>query len=147
MNEYGKVIIIHNKNVLAIGKYEHEVINNHLDAFIDFSNKYNLGYHFTNDDSQFAPITLAKDGHLIVKSVNNDELVIFYIPRVITDKQIEWYQYNYLNYFRASQIGGFSIQDDDEIKQIIGLTNINREIKKKNILYMKEVGNNVRKEI
>lgn len=39
---------------------------NHLPCFQEFPDKYGLGYRFTNDDSQEAPLSLAKDGHLIV---------------------------------------------------------------------------------
>lgn len=148
MTERGKVTIIPDENQILVDEYTKDINKNHLEAFIDFSNKFNLGYSFTNNDYQYAPEQLARDGHLILKTIDGQKTAIFYIPKVVTDRQVEWFEYNKFDFLHADLIGAFSINgDEEESEQIYGLAEINKEIKRKNILYRKEVDNNVGKKI
>lgn len=148
MTERGKVTIIPDENQILADEYTKNINKNHLEAFIDFSNKFNLGYSFTYNDYQYAPEQLARDGHLILKTIDGQKTAIFYIPKVVTDRQVEWFEYNKFDFLHADLIGAFSINgDEEESEQIYGLAEINKEIKRKNILYRKEVDNNVGKKI
>ena len=100
-----------------------------------------LGYNFTSDDYQYAPEQLARDGHLILKTIEDQKTAIFYIPKVVTNRQIEWFEYNKFELLHNDLIGAFSINSDEEkSEQIYGLSEINKEIRRKNILYRKEEG-------
>ena len=113
-----------------------------------FSKKFNLGYNFTSDDYQYALEQLARDGHLILKTIDDQKTAIFYIPEVVTNRQIEWFEYNKFELLHNDLIGAFSINsDEEELEQIYGLSEIKKEIRKKNILYRKEVENHVGKKI
>lgn len=148
MIERGKVTIIPDENQILLDEYAKNIEKSHLEVFIDFSKKFNLGYHFTNDDYQYAPEQLARDGHLILKTIDDQKIAIFYIPKVVTNRQIEWFEYNKFELLHNDLIGAFSINsDEEESKQIYGLSEINKEIRRKNILYRKEVENHVGKKI
>ena len=45
----GSVIIIPNENIIEDNYFEKVIVMNHLEGFQEFSNKYNLGYQFSND--------------------------------------------------------------------------------------------------
>lgn len=148
MIERGKVTIVPDENQILLDEYTKEIKKTHLEAFIDFSNKFKLGYNFTRDDYQYAPEQLARDGHLILKTIEDQKTAIFYIPKVVTNRQIEWFEYNKFELLHNDLIGAFSINSDKEkSEQIYGLSEINKEIRRKNILYRKEVENHVGKKI
>ena len=53
----------------------------HLKYMQEFSDIYNLGYKFGDNDSNIAPVMLALDGNLVVKtSFEYMKMAIFYIP-------------------------------------------------------------------
>ena len=88
MIERGKVTIVPDENQILLDEYTKEIKKNHLEAFIDFSNKFKLGYNFTSDDYQYAPEQLARDGHLILKTIDDQKTAIFYIPEVVTNRMV-----------------------------------------------------------
>ena len=148
MIERGKVTIIPDENQILLDEYTKNIEKSHLEAFIDFSKKFNLGYSFADDDYQYASEQLARDSHLILKTIDDQKTAFFYIPKVVTDRQIEWFEYNKFELLHNDLIGAFSINgDEEESEQIYGLSEINKEIKRKNVLYRKEVDNNVGKKI
>lgn len=148
MNEMGTVIIIPDESQILLEEYKKEILKSHLEAFIDFSKKFQLGYNFTNDDYQYAPEQLARDGHLIIKTLKNQKTAIFYIPRVITNRQVEWFDYHKYDYIDSDLVGAFSINDsNEEADQIYGIADISKIIRKKNEIYRKEDEKNVGKKI
>ena len=57
---------------------------------------------------------LARDGHLILKTIDDQKTAIFYIPEVVTNRQIEWFEYNKFELLHNDLIGAFSINSDEE---------------------------------
>lgn len=88
MIERGKVTIVPDENQILLDEYTKEINKSHLEAFIDFSNKFKLGYNFTSDDYQYAPEQLARDGHLILKTIDDQKTAIFYISEVVTNRMV-----------------------------------------------------------
>lgn len=147
MTDRGRVIIIPNENKILQSIYEKDIMQNHLEAFRDFSEKFKLGYHFKDEDYQEAPLQIAKEGHLSIKTIDDAGLFIIYIPRVVTDRQIEWFYKNMDNYNQYQTIGGFAIETE-EPQLVEGKEAIKKIMNKRNMLYMKEEEDkNVRKEI
>ena len=147
MIERGKVTIVPDENQILLDEYTKEINKSHLEAFIDFSNKFKLGYNFTNDDYQYAPEQLARDGHLIVKTIDDQKTAIFYIPEVITDRQMEWFDYHKYDFMKDDLVGAFSMKKGASADQIYGLEDIAKEVRKKYNMYGKEDDKNVGKKI
>lgn len=148
MYEVGKVIIIPDEDKILQEKYEKPIIKSHLEAFQDFSDKFKLGYNFSLDDYQYAPLELANQGHLILKELDKSNISIFYIPRRVTKRQLSWIEYNKMNFVDKNLVGAYSLTyEDDEPDQINGITDIVNEMRKKYKKYEKEVDENVGKKI
>ena len=133
----GKVHIIPSDDILE-DDFEKDIYLKHQEAMQEFSNKYNLGYHFKDGDYHDAPCELARLGHCVIKTENNVNTFIAYLPEIITDRQRKWFEYNY----RLSDhvmYGAFSLYHDEnsneEFKQITGKMEIMQEVINKNKLY------------
>lgn len=134
MSESGIVIIIPDENQILTREYRKQIYENHLEAFIAFADKFKLGYHFTLDDYQYAPEKLALDGHLIVKETNEPRMVVMYIPEIVTDRQLEWFELHKFDYFNYQLMSAFSVANGSESKQISGLEEIHKEMIRKHFL-------------
>lgn len=138
MNERDRVIIIPDENQILTREYIKEIVQNHLEGFMAFSDKFKLGYHFTMNDYQNAPEQLAKAGHLIIKEIKETQSVVLFIPDFVTDRQLEWYEFHKYDYLNYKMIGAYSMSLNSDAEQIYGLSEITKEIKRKNILYNKK---------
>lgn len=147
MIKKGKVIIIPDDDKISDDYFEEEVIYDHVDAFNDFSKTFNLGYNFTYDDFQNAPVALAKEGHLVIKTLDDLEMSDIYIPNVVTDRQFEWFTSVGENMLKDMYPEAYSVYDNSNSKILMGINDIKNEIAKKNMLYMKEGIQSVGKEI
>lgn len=148
MRERGRVIIIPNEKKIKEECFEQEIVMNHLEALDEFVRKYRLPYHFTEGDYQKAPIDIAKDGHMIIKTVEDQGIAIFYLPNRVTNRQMDWLENNKFLFFKDNLIGAYVIdENEEEPDQISGLLEIIQEAKRKNKKYRKEEEENVRKEI
>lgn len=140
----GSVIIIPSEDKIEDNYFQADIDMNHLDGFQEFSNKYNLGYSFSLDDYQEAPIQIAKDGHFIIKTIKDLDVALFYIPQVVTKRQVDWLNENIEQFRFFQKIGGFSIENNDlEPERIHGYYNLTNEIKE-HISNIKEGERNVR---
>lgn len=151
MLKKGSVYIIPDENKILEEEFYHEVIKDHLEAFVKFSKKYKLGYEFSEEDSQLAPFIIASEGHLVIKTEDDSGLIVCYIPIVVTDRQNNWIHSNSNKFEKYTFIGGFGLNSDanhDESLRIKGLDNIMRVCDKRNINYeKKEVDNYVGKKV
>ena len=147
MIKKGRVIIIPDEDKISDDYFEEEVINDHVDAFNDFSKTFNLGYNFTYDDFQNAPVAFAKEGHLVIKTLDDLEMSDIYIPNVVTDRQFEWFTSIGENMLKDMYPEAYSVYDNTNSKILMGINDIKNEIAKKNMLYTKEGIQSVRKEI
>ncbi len=146
----GKIYIIPNDDILA-DYFIEDVNNSHLDAIINFSKKYKLGYEFDAADYNKAPSVLALNGHLVVKTEDDANLAVFYLPDVITDRQI-MFLYQQKNLFaKYATVGAYSFDNSDNFEnyeEIYGIDNILKKASNKNLFYTKKDGeNNARKKI
>ena len=140
----GSVIIIPSEDKIEDNYFKADIDMNHLDGFQEFSNKYNLGYSFSLDEYQEAPIQIAKDGHFVIKTIKDLDVAIFYIPEVVTKRQVEWLNDNIEQFRFFQKIGGFSIENNDlEPERIHGYYNLTNKIKE-HISNIKEGERNVR---
>ena len=117
---------------------------NHLKYIREFVDTYNLSYSFSDDDSNEAPALLAKDGHLVVKtSWDYMNIVVFYVPELITDNQKSWLDTN-LDSFKNYEYLGFnnySLVDDEVIEERIeDLEKEVVEINKRYLNFRKSLG-------
>ena len=132
----GKVVIIPDEAQILSDKFEVEVMNEeeHVKSYQEFSDKYKLGFRFSLDDSQQASLAVASVGHFSYKTEDNTGLLVFYLPQVITERQLTYFQNNLFEFNRYKMIGGYSlIEEDNEIipKEIEGFNNIRKEIFRK----------------
>ena len=143
MNDRGRVIIIPDERKIIQDEYQKKINKSHLEALREFSNIYKLGYDFQNGDYQTAPILLGEEGHLILKTLDDSKTAIFYMPELVTERQIMWLEYNGVDYRNYDLIGAFLLNGTEEPDQITGYLNVIKEARKRNRKYMKEVDGNV----
>ncbi len=126
----GSVIIIPNENIIEDDYFRVDIDMNHLSGFQEFIDKYNLGYQFSDGDYQGAPIQLAKDGHFVIKTINDLAVAIFYIPKVITKRQVNWLNDNIEQFRFFQKTDGFVIKDNSLEPEIVeGYYNLTNKIK------------------
>jgi len=130
--ETGKVIIIPNENEILCDVFEKEINGYHVDAFIEFSNKYDLGYNFTKKDSVTAPDVLAKNGNLIIKTIDDMNMCVVYLPKVITDKQDIWL-HNNIEFLKGYNTVGTFNYKDDEVEHLMSVTSLIKKADEKNM--------------
>jgi hypothetical protein len=148
---YGSIFIIPDEEKIIQEEFNRRVISNHLDCLREFSDTFNLGYNFTDDDYQDAPCYLARDGHLVIKEVSDSGLIVCYLPKKVTDRQITW-MHTYREFIKNHKlIGAFLIDNNDDLSNfnhITGFHEVMSEANKRNMLYnRKELEENVRKKI
>jgi sugar phosphate isomerase/epimerase len=148
---YGSIYIIPDEEKILQEEFHRKVISNHLDCLKEFSDTYKLGYKFRIEEYQDAPCFIARDGHLVIKEVNDSGLVVCYLPINITDRQITWMQDHKQFIENHKLIGAFLIDDmknPTNSNHVTGFENVMKEVVKRNMLYnRKEVDENVRKKI
>ena len=144
----GKVVIVPNEEEILSDKFEMNIPFGlfHTVAYQDFSDKFNLGLKFSDDESQLAALTVAGLGHFNYKTEDDIGFLIFYIPEIVTDRQLEYFQTHKYDYDTYGQIGAYILRKmDDTIftDEVYGINNIEREMLKRNKL-LKEKNNHVR---
>lgn len=136
----GKLWIVPNEEEIVQPLFFEEVLGeeSHVKAIQDFSNQYNLGFTFTPNDSQQAPIEIAGRGHLVIKSDEDNKLLFFYIPKRVTNRQMEYFSNNELDFSNIyTMIGCFSLEEEGiEVKN--GLLEIKKEFIRKNNIGIKK---------
>lgn len=151
MKNRGKLYIIPDENQIMEEEFMREVRKDHLDGMREFSDKYQLGYNFVDAAYQEAPCILASLGHMVVKTDDEANLVVCYIPLIVTDRQNMWI-HNHEDLLQQNQfIGAFLIKEKanhKELETVNGLEPLIKVCDKRNLFYeKKEVEENARKKI
>lgn len=135
MNNRGKLWIIPNEDEILQESFERNVESgkSHTYRMQEFSDIYQLGFKFSEDDYQEAPCEIAALGHLVVKSEDEVSLVICYLPERITDRQCNWLYDNQNMLSKYMQVNGYSL-NDNEWNKIHGIDQIMMDAAKKNLL-------------
>lgn len=135
----GYVYIIPGDNVHTSDYFFRSIKKTHLDAIQEFSDQYGLGYQFDISQYHDAPCILALDGHLVVKTLEDQKVVLFYLPVSINDNQEMWFENNFfqiMSNYKTS--GAFIVEGDKEhiqTKTIGDINSIRNYMRKKNIEY------------
>ena len=131
----GKLIIIPNKTIEE-EKFELDITEDeyHLSGYQSFSDKYDLGYKFSEEEHQIAPLEIAEDGHLSLKTTEEESTLIFYLPEIITERQMNYVKNNITKFQNYKIVGSYSIRKIDQNiykEEIMGLNNTLQKIKQK----------------
>ena len=147
MKERGRVIVVPGDSI-DCDYYDKKVVMNHLEAFQDFSDKFGLGYHFALSEYQKAPVLIANQGHLVVRTLDDLKSIIFYLPKRLNVRQRNFFEDNRFMFFDYSYFGAFLVDSDDEnlIGQAEGSLRVYEEVRRRYHLYKEEM-ENARKEI
>jgi len=149
MNNRGDLWIIPNEEDIILDVYTRRVPlgMSHTYYLQEFSDLYNLGFNFKEDDCQIAPCEMASIGHLVIKSENQVSMVVCYLPEIITYRQFQWFHQNMMMLSNYTQVNGFSLQmsDSDGIcfKKLHGVNEIMTEMRKKYSFKVKGMRKNV----
>ena len=94
--EVGRVIIVPDEEQMEDNVFEKIIVGNenHVDRYQDFSDKYNLGYEFSDNDSYIAPLTMASIGHFCYNTAESINTILMYIPEVVTERQYNYFVNN-----------------------------------------------------
>lgn len=140
MNERGMLWIIPDEHKIIQPLFQKQVGNgiSHTTHMVEFVEKYGLNLNVRETDYHEGPCMIAEDGHLVIKSTDNVSQLVFYIPDVITNRQIEFVSENQFAFSNYQLIGGYSLRHlDGEVvwKTLHGMNEIMLEINKKNMAY------------
>lgn len=144
MNNRGKLWIIPDEEQILQEVFESDIKKgiSHTSGIQEFSNKYKLGYKFSEEDYQKAPCDMALLGHMVIKTEEETSLVVCYLPERVTDRQYNWLYQNNMILNNYVQIGAFSLHrvvDDSTCwKEIYGIQEIMKEAGKKNLIPKEE---------
>ena len=94
--EVGRVIIVPDEEQMEDNVFEKIIVGNenHVDRYQDFSDKYHLGYEFSDNDSYIAPLTMASIGHFCYNTAESISNILMYIPEVVTERQYNYFVNN-----------------------------------------------------
>lgn len=130
----GNVWIIPNKieNIDDIFCKDVLIGEDHNQKVIEYINKLNLPLTISLEDYHLGPCELAELGYMVVKSEINSSLLIFYIPKIVSKAQLEWFLSNQYMFLSFIKIGGYSLNED--WTPIKGIQNIRLELVRKHKL-------------
>ena len=146
MNKCGKLWIIPDEDKILQEIYEQDVQKDKTHTYYiqEFSNIYQLGFDFKEEDYQSAPCEITTLGHLVIKSEDEVSLIVCYLPERITDRQYNWLYQNRELFDKYIQVNGYSLQtvDDDGTcwKKVHGMEEIMIEVRRKNMIEAKGKG-------
>ena len=141
MNERGTLWIIPDENQIMQPIYMKKVGEgiSHTKEMLNFVKTFQVPVYFQESDYHEAPCMMAEIGHLIIKSADEVSKLIFYLPKEITTRQIEYLMTHQMEFMNYQKIGGYSMRiiEDGEIvwKNLHGIEEVMREVKIKNSIY------------
>lgn len=137
----GYVYIIPDENQILNDCFLEEVYPSHLKGIQKFCDMYQLGYQFEESQYNDAPCILSLDGHMVIKTLEDISIAIFYLPEFVTDRQAMWFfqhqnQFSHYQLIQAAIISG----DKNHIqkKSIHGLTEVQKYVSQSNFAYSKK---------
>lgn len=141
MNERGMLWIIPDENQimqpLFVKKIEEGI--SHTKEMLNFVETFQIPVNFQESDYHEAPCMLAEMGHLVIKSADTASQLIFYLPKDITFRQIEYLINNQMVFMNYQKVGAYSIRnlENGEIvwKNLHGLDEVMKEARIKNSIY------------
>lgn len=140
----GKVVIVPDERQILADSFSEDIpyALDHAMAYQDFSDKYNLGLNLSNDSSQAASLQVTQLGHFSYKTEDNSNIIIFYLPEVITDQQMGYFDNHRMDFMKYDLIGAFSLngEEQESIQKLHGLAEIRKVMRDKNRQFIKDVG-------
>ena len=141
--EEGRVIIVPDEEQIKDDLFEGIIVGNknHVDRYQDFSNKYNLGYDFSENDSYIAPLTMASLGHFCYNTAESISNILMYIPEVVTKRQYDYFVNNREMILKYVDKKATAIRNKDGnlvTEELDDLDLIEKEVKKRYEEYKKK---------
>lgn len=136
----GKVVIIPDDRQILADSFGRDVFygEDHIEVYREFSDKYQLGYSFSKDDSQYASLEIARLGHFSYKTENDTRIIIFYLPKEITDQQLNFFEAHQYEFSSWNMVFAYSFSEDNKEQEVIslkGLSTILQTMRVKNQLF------------
>lgn len=130
----GRLFIVPDEEQILQGLFEYSVEQgkSHTRGIQMFSDMYQLGFQFSEEDYQDAPCAIASIGHMVIKTDEDTSLAIFYLPERITDRQNNWIQMNESLFRTYVQVNAYS-KREDKWKSLHGMYEIKIEMNQKNL--------------
>ena len=149
MNHRGRLIVIPDEAKILQEIFERQIKQgeSHTKYLQEFSDIFELGYHFKEDDYQEAPCAIANSGHMVIKIEEDVSLVICYLPKRITDRQYLYLHGHQTEFSQYGKINAYSLktEEEEEWDSVHGMGEIIQEATRKNLLRLsKNEGKNVR---
>ena len=138
MNYRGKLFVIPNEEDNHQEFFERKIETGKKTYYYlqEFSDLYELGLKFNEEDYQVAPYQIAELGHLVVKTDNELSLAVCYLPEIITDKQYTWLCNNQNKITTNAMVVGLSLEKyiNNTWAKINGIKQIMTVANKKNLI-------------
>lgn len=138
----GRVIIVPDEE--KIDEVFDEIIvgnENHVNRYQDFSDKYHLGYKFSENDSYIAPLTMASLGHFCYNTAESISNILMYIPETVTKRQYDYFIDNKEKFLKYVDRKATAVRvENDELltEEFDDFTLIEKEVNKRYEEYKKK---------
>ena len=109
-----KIVIVPN-DVVDVNIYDKPILEHSIDNYIEFSDLYGLNYNFSRKDFKRAPDVIAKDGHLVVKFDDDNNMCIIYLPVFVSNNQYKWLNDNTEILKKYNTVGVFNYIEDSDM--------------------------------
>lgn len=140
----GSVVIVPDERRILADSFSEDIpyALDHAIAYQDFSDKYHLGLSFSDDSSQAVSLHVAQLGHFSYKTEENSNVIIFYLPEVITERQMRYFDEHFIDFMKYDLIGAFSLDSDEHesIQKLHGLAEIRKVMRDKNRRFSQDNG-------
>lgn len=146
MNDRGTLWIIPDEKQIIQPLFEKKIGEgiSHTSKMKEFVDTYHIDLNFRDNDYHETLCMIAGSGHLVIKSDDDVSQLIFYIPELVTDRQIEFLIENQMEFSKYQVVGGYSMiylgEDGVAWKTLHGISEILTEMNKKNRVENKNRG-------
>ena len=139
----GRVIIVPDEKQIKDDLFDAIIVGNenHVNRYQDFSDKYHLGYKFSENDSYIAPLTMASLGHFCYNTAESISNILMYIPEVVTKRQYDYFVNNREMILKYVDKKATTIRNKDGnlvTEELDGLDLIEKEVNKRYEEYKKK---------
>lgn len=76
---------------------------------------------FLKKQSQYASLEIACLGHFSYKTENDVGIIVFYLPKEITDQQLNYFETHQYDFLSWNTVAAYSFSDDNDEEKIISL--------------------------
>ena len=126
-----KLVIVPNEKKLDCNIFEKENQLSIVDNINEFCKENKLRSSFRKADKNKAPDTIAKKGHMLIKTQSTN-IIWIYLPQVVSNNQLKWLQDNEKELKKYNTVGVFNYNEDNKPENLMSIIELLKIANEKN---------------